>query len=145
MYKQCFEQAQINKITSQREPFPLFAQGDKIVVHVRIREGERERIQKFEGVCIAKRNADLRSSFTVRRVSNGFGIERKFLVYSPLIQKIECLQYGRVRRAKLYYLRTLSTKGSRLSEDKRRQKRAQEHKKSLLSAAALVQPAAPAV
>lgn len=131
MYRQCFERDQIEEIKNQKEPFPLFAQGDKIVVHVRIREGERERIQKFEGVCIAKRNAELRSSFTVRRVSNGFGIERKFFLYSPLIQKIECLHYGRVRRAKLYYLRTLSSKEARLTEDKRRQRRALAHKNNL--------------
>lgn len=97
---------------------PSFRAGDSLRVHVKVREGERERIQIFEGICIAKRNRDLNSSFTVRKISYGEGVERVFPLYSPRIDKIEVIRQGRVRRAKLYYLRGLSGRKSRIEERK---------------------------
>lgn len=93
-----------------------FSPGDTVCVHVRVREGERERIQRFEGVCIAKRNKGLQSCFLVRRVTSGFGVERVFPLFHPNIERVECLRRGKVRRAKLYYLRHLSGKKARITE-----------------------------
>ncbi|MBF0614818.1 MAG: 50S ribosomal protein L19 [Magnetococcales bacterium] len=107
---QMFEQAQI-----KAEP-PKFDAGDTLRVHVRVIEGTRERIQVFEGVCIALRNAGYRSTFTVRKVSFGEGVERLFPLYSPKLDKIEVLRKGDVRRAKLYYLRDRTGKGARIRE-----------------------------
>ncbi|MDH5394329.1 MAG: 50S ribosomal protein L19 [Gammaproteobacteria bacterium] len=95
---------------------PAFAPGDTIVVKVRIKEGERERIQAFEGVCISIRNRGLNSAFTVRKISHGEGVERVFQTYSPIIAEIEVKRRGKVRQAKLYYLRGLTGKAARIKE-----------------------------
>jgi len=115
---QKFEQLQMERL---RRDDPAFRPGDSVRVHVKIVEGTRARVQKFEGVCIARRNAGVNSSFTVRRVSGCFGLERVFPLYSPSIAAIECVREGRVRRAKLYYLRKLSGKKARIKERKRPQ------------------------
>jgi len=95
---------------------PAFAPGDTVVVKVRIKEGERERTQAFEGVCIAIRNRGLNSAFTVRKISHGEGVERVFQTYSPTIADIEVKRRGKVRQAKLYYLRGLTGKAARIKE-----------------------------
>ncbi|MCT8985659.1 50S ribosomal protein L19 [Shewanella phaeophyticola] len=95
---------------------PEFGAGDTVVVQVRVKEGEKERLQAFEGVVIAKRNRGLHSAFTVRKISNGEGVERAFQTHSPLIASIEVKRRGRVRRAKLYYLRERSGKSARIRE-----------------------------
>jgi large subunit ribosomal protein L19 len=92
--------------------------GDTVKVHVKIKEGDKERIQIFEGVVIARRNGDLRSSFTVRKISFGQGVERIFPLHSPIIDKIEVSKRGKVRRAKLYYLRGLKGKAAKIKEVK---------------------------
>ncbi len=96
--------------------FPDFVPGDTVVVHVKVVEGERERLQAFEGVVIGRRNRGTNSSFTVRKVSYGEGVERVFPLYSPTVAKVEVKRKGAVRRAKLYYLRDLSGKAARISE-----------------------------
>ena len=93
-----------------------FAQGDTIKVGVRIIEGNNERTQIFEGICIGKRNAGVRSSFTVRKLSHGEGVERVFPIYSPRVESVELVRRGEVRRAKLYYLRGLTGKAARITE-----------------------------
>ena len=95
---------------------PEFGPGDTVVVQVRVKEGERERLQAFEGVCIAKRNRGLNSSFTLRKMSSGEGVERVFQTYSPLLQEIKVKRRGDVRRAKLYYLRGRTGKAARIKE-----------------------------
>ena len=95
---------------------PPFAPGDTIVVQVKVKEGERERLQAFEGVVIAKRNRGLNSSFTVRKISHGEGVERVFQTYSPVVDSIEVKRRGDVRRAKLYYLRGRTGKAARIKE-----------------------------
>jgi large subunit ribosomal protein L19 len=95
---------------------PVFNPGDTVIVHVKVVEGERERLQAFEGVVIARRNAGSNSSFTVRKISYGEGVERVFPLYSPLVAKIEVKRRGDVRRAKLYYLRNLTGKAARITE-----------------------------
>ena len=95
---------------------PEFAPGDSVVVQVKVKEGERERLQAFEGVVIAKRNRGLNSSFTVRKVSHGEGVERVFQTYSPLVDSIKVKRRGDVRRAKLYYLRGRTGKAARIKE-----------------------------
>jgi large subunit ribosomal protein L19 len=95
---------------------PDFAPGDTVVVQVRVKEGARERLQAFEGVCIAKRNRGLNSAFTVRKISHGEGVERVFQTYSPTVAEIEVKRRGDVRRAKLYYLRDLTGKAARIRE-----------------------------
>lgn len=95
---------------------PAFQAGDTIVVQVRVKEGDRERLQAFEGVVIAKRNRGLNSAFTVRKISNGEGVERVFQTYSPLISDIEVKRRGKVRRAKLYFLRGRTGKAARIKE-----------------------------
>ncbi|MBU2785760.1 MAG: 50S ribosomal protein L19 [Acidithiobacillus ferriphilus] len=95
---------------------PPFGAGDTVAVHVRVKEGDRERIQIFEGICIARRNRGLHSAFTIRKISNGEGVERVFPSYSPLVTKVEVKRRGDVRRAKLYYLRDLSGKAARIKE-----------------------------
>ncbi len=95
---------------------PAFGSGDTVVVNVRVKEGNRERLQAFEGVVIAKRNRGLNSAFTVRKISHGEGVERVFQTYSPLIDSIEVIRRGDVRRAKLFYLRDLSGKAARIKE-----------------------------
>jgi len=95
---------------------PNFAPGDTVVVQVKVREGERERLQAFEGVVIAKRNRGLHSAFTVRKISNGEGVERVFQTHSPMVDSITVKRRGAVRRAKLYYLRDRSGKSARIRE-----------------------------
>jgi len=95
---------------------PEFAPGDSVIVQVKVKEGERERLQAFEGVVIAKRNRGLNSSFTVRKVSHGEGVERVFQTYSPLVDSIQVKRRGDVRRAKLYYLRGRTGKAARIKE-----------------------------
>lgn len=100
----------------QTRELPKFAQGDTIVVSVKVKEGNRERLQAFEGVVIAKRNRGLHSAFTVRKISHGVGVERTFQSHSPLIAGVEVKRRGDVRQAKLYYLRDLSGKAARIKE-----------------------------
>tara|TARA_B100000749_G_scaffold48429_1_gene34418 strand:+ start:298 stop:825 length:528 start_codon:yes stop_codon:yes gene_type:complete len=109
------EKEQIKEI-SQKRNVPEFGPGDTLKIHLKVLEGNRERIQVFEGVCIARSNKGLNSSFTVRKISNGEGVERVFPVYSPLIEKFEVVRRGDVRRSKLYYLRDRSGKKARISE-----------------------------
>ena len=97
---------------------PDFAAGDTVVVQIKVKEGERERLQAFEGVVIAKRNRGLNSAFTVRKISHGEGVERVFQTYSPVIAEIQVKRRGDVRRAKLYYLRGLTGKAARIKEKK---------------------------
>ena len=99
-----------------RTDIPEFAQGDTVVVRVRVKEGEKERLQAFEGVVIAKRNRGLHSSFTVRKISSGEGVERVFQTHSPLVGSVEVKRRGLVRQAKLYYLRELTGKAARIKE-----------------------------
>ncbi len=109
------EQEQIAKLNAD-QPVPEFGAGDTLRVHVKVIEGTRERVQVFEGVCIGRKNAELNSSFTVRKISYGEGVERVFPLYSPRIEKIEVVRRGAVRRAKLYYLRGLRGKKARIAE-----------------------------
>jgi large subunit ribosomal protein L19 len=95
---------------------PEFSPGDTVVVQVKVKEGARERLQAFEGVVLAKRNRQLNSAFTVRKISNGIGVERTFQTYSPLVASIEVKRRGAVRRAKLYYLRERSGRSARIKE-----------------------------
>lgn len=106
---------QIDK-ESMRMDIPQFKAGDTVRVHVRIKEGEKERVQVFEGVVISKRKGGMGATFTVRKVSYGVGVERIFPLHSPSIEKIEVMSIGRVRRAKLYYLRNLRGKATRIKE-----------------------------
>ena len=105
----------VKKILTKKK-IPEFFAGDTVKVGVRITEGKRERIQYFEGVCIAKKNRNLNSSFTVRKISFGEGVERTFALYSPIIGSIKVIRSGKVRRAKLYYLRDRKGKAARISE-----------------------------
>ena len=109
-------QAQMDKITADR-PVPRFEPGDTLRVHLKVQEGNRERIQVYERQCIARKNAGVNSSFTVRKISFDEGVERVFPLYSPNIWEIEVVRKGIVRRAKLYYLRDLRGKASRIAED----------------------------
>lgn len=97
---------------------PPFRAGDTLRVNVRVREGDKERLQAFEGVCIARRGSGVSASFTVRKISNGVGVERIFPVHSPMIAEITVVRRGRVRRAKLFYLRSLAGKATRIREKK---------------------------
>ena len=105
----------VEKLVEARE-VPAFSPGDTLRVHVKVVEGSRERVQVFEGVCIARRNRSLNSSFTVRKISYGEGVERVFPLHSPRIAKIEVVKRGAVRRAKLYYLRGRRGKSARIRE-----------------------------
>ena len=107
--------AHVKKIVSSKK-IPKFFPGDIVKVGVRITEGKRERIQYFEGVCIAKKNRDINSSFTIRKISFGEGVERTFALYSPIIGSIQVIRSGQVRRAKLYYLRDRTGKSARIVE-----------------------------
>lgn len=109
------EAAQMEKLAAER-PVPDFQPGDTLRVRVKVVEGTRERVQAFEGVCIARKNAGLNSSFTVRKISYGEGVERVFPLYSPRIDGIEVVRTGDVRRAKLYYLRGRRGKSARIAE-----------------------------
>jgi large subunit ribosomal protein L19 len=110
---QKLEQEEIKRLGRK---IPEFSAGDTVVVNVNVVEGERKRVQAYEGVVVAKRNRGINSSFTVRKVSSGEGVERTFQTYSPLIASIEMKRKGDVRRAKLYYMRARSGKGARIRE-----------------------------
>ncbi len=110
---QTLEQEEISRLNKE---IPAFAPGDTVIVSVNVIEGNRKRVQAYEGVVIARRNRGLNSSFIVRKISNGEGVERTFPLYSPLIAKIEVKRRGDVRRAKLYYLRQRSGKSARIKE-----------------------------
>ena len=111
----------IEKITASqlRDDIPEFRSGDTIRVHAKIVEGTRERIQIFQGVVIKRHGAGISATYTVRKISNGVGVERTFPVHSPRVAKIEVVRYGRVRRAKLYYLRERTGKSARIPERRR--------------------------
>ena len=113
---QTLEKEQMEKL---KKDIPAFKTGDTVKVHCKSKEGDRERIQVFEGVCIARNNDGLNSSFVVRKISFGEGVERVFPLYSPNIAKIELVRSGKVRRSKIYYLRQLFGKKARISEDER--------------------------
>ena len=110
------EQAETERLLSSGKTIPDFSAGDTLVVQVRITEGTRTRLQAFEGVCIARSGAGIHESFTVRKISYGEGVERVFPVYSPLVEEIEVKRRGKVRRAKLYYLRDRRGKSARIAE-----------------------------
>jgi len=112
---QQFEAEQIAKLTAVR-PVPVFQPGDTLKVMVKVVEGERSRVQAYEGVCIARSNKGLNSNFTVRKISYGEGVERVFPLYAPTIAEIQVVRRGDVRRAKLYYLRGRSGKSARIAE-----------------------------
>jgi len=104
---------------SMKEETGSFNVGDTVRVHVRIKEGERQRIQNFEGTVIAKKHGGIQESFTVRRIAHGIGVERVFPVHSPSVEKVEVIRRGRVRRAKLYYLRDRAGKSAKVKEQLR--------------------------
>ena len=118
-------QDQIDKIEEGR-PVPEFGPGDTLKVHVKVIEGTRERVQIFEGVCIARKADSINSNFTVRKISYGEGVERVFPLYSPRIDQIEVVRRGRVRRAKLYYLRGRRGKSARIAEKIQRTSKSSE-------------------
>lgn len=109
------ERAQADKLAALR-PIPEFQPGDTVVVNVKVKEGERTRVQAYEGVCIARNGGGLNESFTVRKISYGEGVERVFPIYSPMIDSIKVVRRGKVRRAKLYYLRDRRGKSARIAE-----------------------------
>ena len=110
-----FEKQQIEKLTTKKR-VPAFRPGDTLKVTVRITEGSKSRLQAFEGICIARKNNSVNSNFTVRKLSHGEGVERVFPLFSPIVEKIEVIRKGDVRRAKLYYLRELSGKKARIAD-----------------------------
>lgn len=111
----------VEKITQSqmRNDIPEFKSGDTVRVHVRIKEGSKTRIQVFEGVVVDRSNGGIGATFTVRKMSGGIGVQRTFPVHTPIIEKIEVVRYGKVRRAKLTYLKGLSAKNARIKEDRR--------------------------
>src|ERR1043166_2787757 len=109
------EQEQIAKLSAGKD-IPDFAPGDTVIVNVKVREGERTRVQAYEGLCIARSGGGINESFTVRKISYGEGVERVFPLYSPMIDSIKLVRRGKVRRAKLYYLRGLRGKKARIAE-----------------------------
>jgi len=118
---EAFEKKYLEKIKQSRK-IPNFTPGDTVVVYVKVKEKKRERDQAFEGVCISKKNAGVNSTFTVRKISYGEGVERVFPLYSPNVSKIEIKSKGSVRRAKLYYLRELTGRKAKIGEDKSEKK-----------------------
>ncbi len=110
------EQLDKEQVEKLGKEFPDFDAGDTVIVNVRVREGERTRVQAYEGVCIARNGGGLNQSFTVRKISYGEGVERVFPLYSPLIESIKLVRRGKVRRAKLYYLRDRRGKSARIAE-----------------------------
>jgi large subunit ribosomal protein L19 len=112
----------LNTVTANQmvADIPNFKAGDTVSVHVKVIEGDKERVQIFSGVCIQKRGSGINSTFTVRKISNGIGVERIFPLHSPRIDKIELVRIGRVRRAKLYYLRQLEGKAARIKEKRQK-------------------------
>ncbi len=123
------EKEQISKLTEGKN-IPDFKPGDTLRVHAKVKEGDRERIQVYEGVCIARKNDGLNSSFTVRKISFGEGVERVFPLYSPNVAKIEVARIGKVRRAKLYFLRALRGRSARIADDLSAAAKAKEENKS---------------
>lgn len=121
------EKEQIEKLMSGKN-LPDFKAGDTLKVHTKVKEGDRERIQIYEGVCIARKNDGLNSSFTVRKISFGEGVERVFPLYSPNVAKIEVSRIGRIRRAKLYFLRALRGRSARIADDLSATSKAAENK-----------------
>ena len=113
-----YEKKQINKLISKKN-IPTFRPGDTIKVNIKIFEGERSRIQAFEGICIARKNKGINSNFTIRKISHGEGVERVFSLFSTMIDKIEVIRKGNVKRAKLYYLRDRKGKSARISDKDR--------------------------
>ena len=113
------------EIARLNRTIPAFAPGDTVIVNVNVVEGTRKRVQAFEGVVIAKKNGGLNASFTVRKISHGFGVERVFQTHSPIIDSVEVKRHGKVRAAKLYYLRNLEGKAARIKEDLAARKSAQ--------------------
>lgn len=122
------EKKNIEKLSTYK--MPKFNAGDTLKVHTKVIEGKNERIQMFEGVCIARKNDGINSSFTVRKISFGEGVEKVFPLYSPNVAKIEVVKYGKVRRAKLYYLRSLFGKKARIAEDLATAQKAREEAKT---------------
>ena len=114
---QTLEAEAIEALTQGKE-IPAFRAGDTLRVGVRVKEGEKERLQAFEGVCIARRGAGVGATFAVRKISNGVGVERIFPLHSPMLGEIKVVRRGRVRRAKLYYLRGVTGKAARIAEKK---------------------------
>jgi large subunit ribosomal protein L19 len=112
---QQLEQEQVAKLSANRE-IPDFEPGDTVLVNVKVKEGERSRVQAYEGVCIARSGGGIHENFTVRKISYGEGVERVFPLYSPMIDSIKVVRRGKVRRAKLYYLRALRGKKARIAE-----------------------------
>ena len=112
---QQIDQEQVARLSVGRE-FPDFEPGDTVIVNVKVKEGERSRVQAYEGVCIARSGGGLNESFTVRKISYGEGVERVFPLYAPMIDSIKVVRRGKVRRAKLYYLRELRGKSARIAE-----------------------------
>ena len=123
------EKEQIAKLTEGKN-VPSFKPGDTLRVHTKVKEGDRERIQVYEGVCIARKNDGLNSSFTVRKISFGEGVERVFPLYSPNVAKIEVSRIGKVRRAKLYFLRALRGRSARIADDLSAAAKAREDNKN---------------
>jgi len=119
------DREQVAKLTADKE-VPDFAPGDNVRVHVRVVEGTRERIQVFEGVCIARNGGSINQSFTVRKISHGEGVERIFPLFSPRIERVEVARRGKVRRAKLYYLRGRTGKSARIVEKQDRTRTAKK-------------------
>jgi len=113
---QKLEQEHVDALVAKRA-VPEFSPGDTLRVHVKVLEGQRERTQAYEGVCIARKNSGVNSSFTVRKISFGEGVERVFPLFGPIIDKVEVVRKGRVRRAKLYYLRDRRGRSARITED----------------------------
>src|SRR5256714_13460314 len=109
------EQEQIEKLSAEKE-IPDFGPGDTVIVNVKVREGDRTRVQAYEGVCIGRSGGGINQSFTVRKISYGEGVERVFPLYSPMVDSIKVVRRGKVRRAKLYYLRGLRGKKARITE-----------------------------
>ena len=127
------EAEQIASLTSER-PIPAFAPGDTVRVHFKVVEGSRERVQVYEGVVIARTSSGVNSAFTVRKISYGEGVERVFPLYSPRIDRIEVVRRGKVRRAKLYYLRSRRGKRARIAEKVERRPEAKETPQAAASA-----------
>ena len=122
------EKEQMEKLTAGKN-IPNFKPGDTLKVHTKVKEGDRERIQVYEGVCIARKNDGLNSSFTVRKISFGEGVERVFPLYSPNVAKIEVARIDKVRRAKLYFLRALRGRSARIADDLAAAAKAREENK----------------
>ena len=135
--------AQLNaeQIAKLGKEIPTFAPGDTVIVNVKVKEGDRSRVQAYEGVCIARSGAGLNESFTVRKISYGEGVERVFPIYSPMIDSIKVVRRGKVRRAKLYYLRDRRGKSARIAE---KQETAAERTARVEAKAAAKKKAAPA-